>query len=535
MKMKTNFVKIISLIMIVIMMFALASCGGPSKKEEDKQADVSADENASQETVKLVAGENQPLEGEKPVLRIMNGYNTNLDLNTDVMAAKIEEITGYQVEWYNLPSENPTQALLLDISSGSSYDLLYRVPANAISTLQEQGALMDLTDNLTAYGNNIIKNSKEQAWMATTNEGGEIFAIPYTNYQGSAENSYGSLTAGMAFNKAELDKLGMDVPTTLEELEAVCAAYSQATGNPAITFISDAFIAPIAYAFGINDGWAEYEGKYVSRIRRPEFVEYITYIQNLYQKGYIDSDLPINNRNSAMEKFTTGRCLAYGYYMFWDSATTTPAFEAAGIDTEVVLSSVFAKDADTTPTYSIRQTYTSVCAIPKNAENAEHAMAFLDALTESENFRKIFIGEENVTYEIREDGEYYPIFPAFDEYQNADRYAGIPNADDAFTMWRCRARKTEEMERLYNQLCEQSKEYVATNDYSGYAISVPEYVENNTYLSTIVAQSVMKGIASKEDPQTILDNLIKEWEANGGLELEAAMDEWWQAHKDELQ
>ncbi|MFR9207090.1 MAG: extracellular solute-binding protein [Lachnospiraceae bacterium] len=527
---KNHSKKVTALLILIVMLFGILGCGGNGDTEKVGDKDPNAAVNE-----KLEAGENVEIDGEKPVLRILNGYNTNLDLNADVMAEKVEEITGYEVEWYNLPSENPTQAMLLDISSGSSYDLLFRVPAAAVTTLYDQGALMDLRENLTLYGNNIIKNSKDEAWIATTGEDGQIYAIPYTNYQGSAENPYGSLCAGMAFNKAALDELGMEMPTNLDELEAVCEEYMKKTGQPAITFISSAYITPIAYAFGVNESWSEQEGEYVPRIRRPEFLEYITYIQNMYHKGYIDSDLPINNQTSALEKFTTGKCLAYGYFMFWDSELSTPAFQAAGIDPEVVLQGAFAKDASSETIYAIRQTYTSVCAIPKTAENAEHAMAFLDALTQSDNFKELFIGEEGVTYEEKEDGELYPIFPAFNDYLNADRYVGIPNADDAFYWWRCRARKTDEYAKLYKELCEQSVEYTAINDYSGYAISVPEYLENNTYLTSIVSTRLMAGIASDEEPQVILDGIIKEWEANGGLELEEAMNEWWQENKDQLQ
>jgi putative aldouronate transport system substrate-binding protein len=133
-------------------------------------------------------------------------------------------------------------------------------------------------------------------------------------------------------------------------------------------------------------------------------------MQKLYKEGLLDNDFPVNTAGSAKEKFTNGTEMAYPVN-FWDLDSIYKAFEAAGINTKVQAATFLAKDASTAPEHYISQGVGNVSFIPKTAKNPEHAIIWFNMLSDPANYRRIYIGEEGVSYELK-DGKYYPIFPA---------------------------------------------------------------------------------------------------------------------------
>ena len=87
---------------------------------------------------------------ELPTLRVLGTYNPH-DPNNDPTAQAIEEKTGYHVEYYMLPAENALENLLMQISSGESYDIL-RISETMYQELLSRNALLPLDDLLAEIG-----------------------------------------------------------------------------------------------------------------------------------------------------------------------------------------------------------------------------------------------------------------------------------------------------------------------------------------------------------------------------------------------
>ena len=84
------------------------------------------------------------------------------------------------------------------------------------------------------------------------------------------------------------------------------------------------------------------------------------------------------------------------------------ALATSNPDCKIEFVTDLAPDADTQPSHYIMKGANFVTCISQNSKNPEHVVNWLNILTEPDNFRRTYIGEEGVSYEMI-DGNYYPI------------------------------------------------------------------------------------------------------------------------------
>ena len=525
--------KLLSFLLAAVLMISIAACSGTPNNAGTGDS-TTAKPSATPEGSESPDDLDPILSGEKPELNILT-YYTTFSMPEQPAYKVVEEMTGYKVNWFNLPQENPDEKLLLEISGGTSYDLLMRMSSNQANQLFTQNALYDMKPLLDKYGTNILAGVSEMALDAVTTEDGVIYAIPHEAFDGPQPGGdpYGILKGGIGFNTKYLEELGKEMPTNLGDLYDVLKAYTDKTGKPALTTVASGWLNYVLAGFGMGDaGWYEVDGEYLPRIKHPNMVDYLAYMQKLYKEGLLDNDMPINTGATAKEKFTNGTTLAYPV-MFWDIDGIYDAFKAVGSDAKVEVATFLAKDVNTDPTIYVRQGVANLTCIPKTAKNPEHAINWFNIISDKDNFKKIYIGEEGVSYEIK-DGSYYPIFPAFQDYTNSDKFTGVVQTDVVFQMWQARARKTEAMAEMYDQMNSRVEEYEVRNYYESYAASLEGVRNNQAALDTMVNDKLIQAIASGEDPQTAIDNIIAEWDKTGGKEYQAAMQKWYADNKDTM-
>ena len=118
------------------------------------------------------------LKDPRPTLKMLMSPST-YDYNERPEAAEIEELTGYKVEYYKLPSENSEQALALAVASGNDYDVIQFSSPSSFSSLMSSGALLPLND----YINNICPEFFEvmpaEFWSGVSDSNGNIYGLPY--------------------------------------------------------------------------------------------------------------------------------------------------------------------------------------------------------------------------------------------------------------------------------------------------------------------------------------------------------------------
>lgn len=514
------------------MALSLASCGDSGNSSTPS----SSGSSSTASTAGSSAAEEDPfLTGEKPELNLLYYYQA-YDMNQEPAVAMAEEITGYKVKWYNLPQENATQKLMLEIAGGTSYDWFMRGAHNDVTQLREQNALTDLTPLLEKYGSNVMKGASELSWSVTTDTDGKIFGVPMELFNGSSQDTYGVLKGGIGFRSDALEDLGKELPKTLDEFYETLKAYTDKTGNAAFTLAKGGWNTTIMAAFGMGDPvWYDVDGTMTHRIKMDGMVEYLEFMQKLYKEGLMDNDMPINATANAQEKYASNNALCMPM-MFWDIPAMKAALEANNPDASNLFATNFATDSNTAPIIYVSQGVGSISVIPKTAKNPEHAMIWFNALADTDAFRKIYIGEEGVSYEVK-DNQYYPIFTDdendmdFSKYTNADKFTTVTESGEVFKMWQARARKTPEMATAYEQMNARSGEYNVIDFYETYVTNIP--AEMNA-MNNDINDALIKAISDGTDAQTVVNDLIAKFDAGCGPEAEKIVQEWFDANRDKL-
>lgn len=451
---------------------------------------------------------------ELPTLKVLATYNGH-DPNNDPTAAAISEKTGYKVEYYMLPSDNALENLLLQISSGESYDIL-RISENMYLELLSRGALLQLDDLLAQYGSNLTTKITAEAYTLTQKDG-KTYGIPMM-----AERA--SIDSGIVIRKDILDELKLEVPTTTESFKAVLMAVKEAYPEM-IPFLTsnEKCMGTISSAFGFYFDWNDVDGKLMHYVEMPAYKEYLAYLVDLYNNGLIDADIAINNSTTRTEKFSSGNAFAYCCGGWTDAALT--AYIDSHEDGTIIYLPPFT-DANGKAGIKRQQALNNVSCIPVTAAHAEDAVKFMNRKLDEDVFTYITIGVKDETFTVDENGNYAPIMPIFNELRNnAWWYLNSFDMTCYGDMWMARTRRTKATGLIYDGL----------NQYAEFAVDNPvdlcpsldAVTENKATLDTMNSDYVLQvivGVKNVEDH----DAYVAEWNNAGGAAVSEAYNGWYQ-------
>ena len=212
------------------------------------------------------------------------------------------------------------------MASGDLPDMMI-VSKDMFYTLAENGVLKDVSEVFDSYDGALwmeIKNSfTDDVWQTGVYEG-EMLGIPYT------ENFYNS-TSVMWIRQDWLDKVGMTVPATLDELEAVAQAFidnklgGDKTIGIGLTPVGDwgGDFSSIMAAYGVPlTTWVEKDGRYAYANTLDENKDGLLRLQSMYKKGLFKSDFSVSNIRD--EEVANGVCGLY-FAPGWHGVTSINA------------------------------------------------------------------------------------------------------------------------------------------------------------------------------------------------------------------
>lgn len=204
-------------------------------------------------------------------------------------------------------------------AAGNLPDILYGDRAK-LKEYYENGVVMPLDDLLYEYGQDILFD--KEGYFGGYTFGGKIYGIP----RDSAE---GLQTTMLAIRKDWLDKLGMEVPTTVDEFyDAMYAfTYSDPDGNGVddtcglcVSMNSGSTYRGLFDAFGISVRYANFvDGKVVDWFTHPNFIEVIKVYNRMYREGLMEPDFVTIPWIDAFNNLMAGK---YGAMNFGPIGTT---------------------------------------------------------------------------------------------------------------------------------------------------------------------------------------------------------------------
>ncbi len=229
----------------------------------------------------------------------------------------IEDTLGVNIELTQV-SENFEQALALAVSSGDVPDLIWMDYDTYVSYAKE-GLFYDIGDlvknypDLMEYVN--TNGSGDYCWDRMTIDGA-VYGVP--------TRSVNKTMYTAAIRQDWLDKLGLKVPETLDELTEVLRAFTEddpdgdgikntygasCTGLDYASVFFGAFGATSMMDYLLND-----DGTITTNVISENYRSALRYLKDIYDKGYLDPETFTQANSQTYEKFATGKM---GYWPCW--------------------------------------------------------------------------------------------------------------------------------------------------------------------------------------------------------------------------
>lgn len=238
---------------------------------------------------------------------------------------EISEKTNVRVDFQTISGDGAEEKLNLLLASKNLPDVIFSgLSDQKILSYAKKGILTPIEDLIEEYAPNIKRTLDENPDIrkAITTPDGHIYAIPAVN-----EDQAPVQSTTLNINKGWLDKLGLEVPKTTEEFEAVLRAFK--TGDPngdgSANEIPFTYEPKIPYnvwngdtglsgAFGVTDSDSYLMRKGDELVFTPAESGYKDYVQwtgKLYAEGLIDLEIFTQDHNQYMSKISSNRLGAY--------------------------------------------------------------------------------------------------------------------------------------------------------------------------------------------------------------------------------
>ncbi len=228
------------------------------------------------------------------ILEGFDGESTDRVWETNLFFTRMQEKTGISFQFNEYGSYSSWTERKAKIAEGTNLpDVLFKAELTPAETqaMYRAGVLIDLKPYLEQYAPDLWKMLQENPeWMdAITLPDGAIAALPAFNRL--QNNDY------LWVNTKWTERLGLEIPTTAEELTAVLRAFREkdANGNgradEVLTFIGMWELRFLGHAFGIvdNDYYVSVrDGQVVSSLDTDENRAFLTWLHTLWEEGLLD-------------------------------------------------------------------------------------------------------------------------------------------------------------------------------------------------------------------------------------------------------
>jgi putative aldouronate transport system substrate-binding protein len=217
------------------------------------------------------------------------------------------------IEWIPAGDFNTKSDLVL--ASGDLPEILAypNLPSVTLLNAIKNGAFWDLTPllgDLSDYPN--LKNNLAPNALKYLSLGGKIYALP---------RSRSLIDLSIPIRKDWLDKLGLAVPTTLEQYEEALKKIVE--GDPDGNGKKDTYgivgqgvivadgDGAFGAAFGTHDPTYNADGGMIYHSLTPQYTELVAWFRKLYSQGILPKEFATMKKTQAEEMYQTGRAASF--------------------------------------------------------------------------------------------------------------------------------------------------------------------------------------------------------------------------------
>ena len=313
----------------------LAACGGGSGSAGGGEVDTSVDPAdltfPLAETATITGLTNYPV-GSEP------------EPNNRTIFKRLEEETNVHVDWKTIQADQWGDKISLEMSNKSTLpDMVFNAGFGDTELLKyaKQGVIISVEELIDTYMPNlqhVFEQAPEYRGMCEDEEG-HIWAFPWIEQLGYEKTAIQTVGNMSFINKAWLDSLGLAIPSTVDEFEAVLQAFKDNAAKLKSEFGFDGDVIPMSCILndgdqdpyilinGFGEGYGDPDrgkhiavtddGKVVCVANSEGFKKGTEWLHGLYEKGLIDPEAFTQEWSTYVAKGKSGR---YGVLFSWDVA-----------------------------------------------------------------------------------------------------------------------------------------------------------------------------------------------------------------------
>ncbi len=233
------------------------------------------------------------------------------------LSKDFEKLTGYTLKLNILPRNEYIEKLNLQMMSGTLQGLVQTFGVNDLIRYKAD----DVIQPMETLRNNDAWKAMPQEFQIADEFDGKIWGIP----QGFTANLF-----VRSYRQDWLDNLGLKAPKTVEELAAVAKAFTTddpdkngkadttgltAAGTWNLQDVFQAFDARLDHTGSLAIGYDPALGYWSDSMTKPEMIDALKYLRDLYEKGYLDKEVFTNKGSNMREKMWSGK---YGSTFYWN-------------------------------------------------------------------------------------------------------------------------------------------------------------------------------------------------------------------------
>ena len=399
----------------------LAGCGGSETTTNDAADNSAADKNTTATTEAAASDEStggsytdysagfpETVTIQIPVYdRAFEGWNVTDNYYTQWIQSEFGDKYNVNVEYVAIGRSTEVQDYMQLIAAGNAPDIIFHYDMPQAVNYYGEGAMQALDlDEIAYYAPTYYAN------MADTIE--KYGKIDDENIFFFAERDAIYYNYVTLIRQDWLDAVGMDMPTNLDELNAVAAAWKDAgLGTLGGSLITKSFTYEYPFFDDSisSDDYALYLDLNVAPFTWEPTKEYLKNLNTQYNEGLIDQEFYLNAEDAdAKADFVSGNCGTYSFYINSQTDVITSLL-ANDADAKVAVLDFGAGSPDGNGYYYEYPPYGMIMGINSTTTDEERAAVwmFLDWMSQPENLFYLQNGVEGENYTLDDDGIAVPV------------------------------------------------------------------------------------------------------------------------------
>ncbi|SDY93554.1 putative aldouronate transport system substrate-binding protein [Evansella caseinilytica] len=344
---------------------------------------------------------------------------------------------------------------------------------------------------------------------------------------------------GLIYRKDWADNLGLEAPTTTEEVFEMARAFTEDDPNQSgkddtigLTDRNDLIYGAfktIASWFGTPNYWGEKDGELLPEFMFDEYIETMDFVKELHESGYMNQDFPVTSKDDQQAMFKNGTA---GMYIGSLPDVMSIYNDAKDLNPDVeydVQNYIEGPDGE----YGIWAIpgYASVVLFPKSAiateDELRKVLAFYDKLMTAEVANLLIWGVEGEHYQVVDDG----VETLEDNRQKIDTQVrpflsmeiGEPETSGRYEMV-----ATYEVKAKADALVIDNENYLIQDP--TIVLDSDTYITHNDRLQQMIDDATYKYILRQIDLDGFND-VVEKWKNEGGNDIIAEFNDSYQSMK----